>query len=319
MIHLVFIGVALVLQSGTALADPGFDQWVMGVKAEAQRRGISSLLLDEAFRGVEPLPRVLELDRNQPESTMTFTEYQQHIVSPTRIQQGRHMMALHRDLLEEVGRFYGVHPRFIVALWGIETNYGSNTGGFSTIEALATLAYDGRRSSYFRKELFNALEILEEGHSSVLMMKGSWAGAMGQSQFMPSSFLRFAVDYDGDGRKDIWTTPADVFGSAANYLSRSGWREGENWGRQAKLPPGFNPRHATLKIKLPLQTWHQHGVRRANGRNLPQGNMKGSIVLPDGKKDPAYLVYHNFRVIMKWNRSTYFATSVGLLADAIVQ
>ena len=319
MLHLVCLFITLVLQSVPAQANPGFDHWVAGLKAEATVHGISSSLFDEAFRDVEPIPRVLELDRNQPESTMTFAEYQEHIVSTTRIERGRQMMAQYRELLQEVGAFYGVPPRFIVALWGIETNYGSNTGGFNTIAALATLAYDGRRSSYFRKELLNALEILEEGHSSALRMKGSWAGAMGQSQFMPSSFLRFAVDYDGDGRKDIWATQADVFASAANYLSRSGWREGENWGRPAKLPPGFNTRYATLKIRKPLQIWHQHGVRRANGRNLPQVNMKGSIVLPDGTKDPAYLVYDNFRVILKWNRSTYFATSVGLLADAIVQ
>ncbi|MEC4674973.1 MAG: lytic murein transglycosylase [Nitrospirota bacterium] len=314
---LFFILIALVLYAVPAQGNPGFDRWVTGVKAEARQRGISSTLLDQAFRDVEPLPRVLELDRNQPESTMTFLRYKKHIVSSSRIKRGRHMMTQHRDMLQEVGQYYGVQPRFIVALWGIETNYGSNTGGFNTIGALATLAYDGRRSRYFRKELLNALQILQEGHSSPSTMKGSWAGALGQSQFMPSSFLRFAVDYDGDGRKDIWTTPADVFASAANYLSRSGWRGGENWGRRAKLPPGFNMKQATLKIKKPLQAWQRYGVRRGNGRSLPQANMKGSIVLPDGTKDPAYLVYHNFRVIMKWNRSTYFATSVGLLADAI--
>lgn len=319
MRYLVLLVIALLLNSISAqAADPGFDRWVKGLKAEAQRRGISSSLLDEAFRGVKPLPRVLELDRNQPESTMTFVEYQQHIVSPSRVERGRQMMTQYRDLLQEVGQHYGVQPRIIVALWGIETNYGSNTGGFNIIEALATLAYDGRRSQYFRKELLNALQILEEGHASIATLKGSWAGALGQSQFMPSSFLRFAVDYDGDGRKDIWDTPADVFASAANYLSRSGWQEGEIWGRRASLPPGFNIKHASLDIKKSLRTWHKHGVRRDNGDNLPQVNMKGSIVLPDGTKDPAYLVYSNYRVIMKWNKSTYFATSVGLLADAIL-
>jgi len=319
MKHLFFIVIVLLLYCVPAQAGSGFDQWVIGLKTEARQRGISSSLLDQAFRDVKPLPRVLELDRNQPESTMTFLRYKKHIVSTSRIERGRRMMTRYRDLLQEVGQYYGVQPRFIVALWGIETNYGSNTGGFNTIEALATLAYDGRRSRYFRKELLNALQILQEGHSRPSTMKGSWAGALGQSQFMPSSFLRFAVDYDGDGRKDIWQTHADVFASAANYLSRSGWHGGENWGRRAKLPPGFNTKHATLKIKKPILTWQRYGVRRGNGRNLPQANMKGSIVLPDGTIDPAYLVYHNFRVIMKWNRSTYFATSVGLLADAIRQ
>ena len=291
----------------------------MGVKAEAVRQGISPSLLDEAFQGIAPIPRVLELDRNQPESTMTFLEYQEHIVNPSRVQLGRQKMRQYRSLLKSVGRAYGVQPRFIVALWGIETNYGSNMGGFNIVEALATLAYDGRRSSYFRKELLNALKILHEGHSTPSTMKGSWAGAMGQSQFMPSSFLRFAVDYDGDGRKDIWNTPADVFASAANYLSRSGWNAGEIWGRRALLPPDFDPGQAGLKIKKPLGFWQKHGVRRANGGNLPLVNIKGSVLLPDGKDDPAFLVYDNFRVILKWNRSTYFATSVGLLADAVIR
>ncbi len=229
------------------------------------------------------------------------------------------MLNQHRDLLKEVGQHYGVPPRFIVALWGIETSYGSNTGGFNVIEALATLAYDGRRSQYFRGELLNALFILQEGHASLQTMKGSWAGAMGQSQFMPSSFLKLAVDFDGDGRKDIWTTHADVFASAANYLSQSGWRYGETWGRKAKLPDGFDPRQTGLKISKPIQTWHNMGVRRHDGRNLPVASMKGSIIVPDDTLSPAFLVYHNFRVIMKWNRSTYFATSVGLLADSIVR
>ena len=229
------------------------------------------------------------------------------------------MMAQHRDLLNEIGQQYDVQPRFIVALWGIETNYGKNTGGYRIVNALATLAFDGRRSQYFRTELFNAFRILQEGHISPELMKGSWAGAMGQCQFMPSSFLRLAVDYDGDGRKDIWKTAADVFASAANYLSQSGWRGSQTWGRQVQLPGSFNNTDASLKIKKSLTSWQKIGVRRLNGRSLPLVDIQGSVVLPDGKGGPAYLVYENFRVIMKWNRSTYFATSVGLLADALAE
>ena len=210
--------------------EDNFEKWMKKFKGEAMKQGISSSLLDQAFEDVSPIPRVLELDRKQPESTMTFGEYRKKIVSQLRIQRGRQMMTQQRNLLNEVGKKYGVQPRFIVALWGIETFYGKNTGGYSIVEALATLAFDGRRSQYFRTELLNAFRILEDQHISLDAMKGSWAGAMGQCQFMPSSFLRLAVDHDGDGRKDIWNTPADVFASAANYLAQSGWRGRQIWG-----------------------------------------------------------------------------------------
>ncbi len=298
-------------------AETSFDEWVKTFKQEAIGEGIPRTLVDEAFQGVEPIARVLELDRKQPESTMTFGQYRKRIVSDLRVKRGRTMRAKYGDLLQQVGARYGVQPRFIVALWGIETFYGKNTGGYSIVEALATLAFDGRRSQYFRTELLNALRILHEGHIPLETMKGSWAGAMGQCQFMPSSFLRFAVDFDQDGRKDIWTTPADVFASAANYLAQSGWQEKQIWGRRARLPESFNLDQASLKIQKPLQVWQKLGIRRGDGRNLPVAPMKASVVLPDGKGGPAYLVYDNYRVIMKWNRSTYFATSVGLLADAV--
>jgi len=299
--------------------EANFEKWVESFKGEAIGNGISSSLLDKAFQGVAPISRVLELDRKQPESRMTFGEYRKSIVSPQRIQRGRQMMAQYRDLLYGIGQRYGVQPRFIVALWGIETFYGKNSGSYRIIDALATLAFDGRRSQYFRTELLNAFRILQDGHTSLDTMKSSWAGAMGQCQFMPSSFLRFAVDHDGDGRKDIWRTPADVFASAANYLSQSGWRGTQIWGRLAQLPAGFDSNLASLKISKPLQVWQNMGIRKSDGSELPLAPIRASIVLPDGKGGPAYLVYNNYRVILKWNRSTYFATSVGLLADAIAQ
>ncbi len=314
---LLIVGLLTLVVVSPVLGEANFDEWVQAFKSEAIEKGISSSLADQAFEGVAPIPRIIDLDRKQPEGRMTFGEYRKKIVSKIRIQRGREMMAQHRDLLREVGQHYGVQPRFIVALWGIETNYGQNTGGYSVVNALATLAFDGRRSQYFRTELLNAFRILQDGHISLEDMKGSWAGAMGQCQFMPSSFLRLAVDYDRDGRKDIWKTPADVFASAANYLAKSGWRGEQTWGRQAKLPKAFKSNDANLKIKKSLATWQEIGVRRRNGKSLPVANMKGSVVLPDGQGGPAFLVYDNFRVIMKWNRSTYFATSVGLLADAI--
>ena len=317
MRSLILTAMFIFVVASPVLGEPNFEEWVKDFKAEAIGKGISSSLMDKAFQGLAPLPRVLELDRKQPESTMAFGQYRKNVVSPQRIQHGRQMMVQHRDLLNEVGQQYGVQPRVIVALWGIETFYGKNTGGYRIVEALATLAFDGRRSQYFRRELLNALRILQDRHISLEKMKGSWAGAMGQCQFMPSSFLQFAVDYDGDGRKDIWTTPADVFASAANYLAQSGWRGKQIWGRRAQLPSRFDVKMAGLKISKPLQVWQKLGIRKIDGSDLPVASLNASIVLPDGKGGPGYLVYNNYRVILKWNRSTYFATSVGLLADAL--
>ena len=318
MIVVLLSVVFWILGSSSVQADPGFGKWLLEFKADARAQGIGNDLLEQAFQGVEPLPQVLELDRRQPESTMTFMEYQQKIVSEDRVRRGRQLLAEYRDLLDPVAEKYGVPARYLVALWGIETHYGRLTGNFGVVESLATLAFDGRRSGFFRRELLNALQILHEGHISLTGMKGSWAGAMGQCQFMPSSFLRFAVDETGDGRKDIWTTEADVFGSAANYLAQSGWRKNVRWGRRVILPERFDPGQSTLKISKSLQQWQRLGVRTSEGRDLPDSSLRGSIILPDGPGGPAFLVYDNYRVILKWNRSTYFATSVGLLADALL-
>ena len=295
-----------------------FQIWLGKLRVEAEGKGISQSGLDEALAGIQPIPRVIELDRRQPEFTLTFTQYRDRVVPHSRIKKGRVKYQENRDLLEEIGGKIGVQPRFIVALWGIETDFGRVTGGFKVIPALATLAHDGRRSAYFRKELLNALQILHEGHIAPKEMMGSWAGAMGQSQFMPSSFLAHAVDYDGDGRRDIWTTRPDVFASAANYLAKSGWRADQTWGREVKLPPGFDFALADLKVRKPIGGWQVLGVRRPDGGDLPTRQLSASIVLPEkGKMSPAYLVYSNYRTTLRWNRSTYFALAVGLLSDGI--
>jgi len=241
---------ATVLFPAQALAEPDarFLEWLEGVRTEARVQGVSEAILERSLSGVEPIPRIIELDRNQPESTITFTQYIDRIVSPARIKAGSTQYDKHRDILEKIGQEFGVQPRFIVALWGIETNFGQFTGGFPVVNALATLAYDGRRSAYFRGELMKALQILEEGHITPEDMKGSWAGAMGQSQFMPSSFLAYAHDYDGDGAKDIWNTQADVFASAANYLKGVGWNDDLTWGREVRVPAGFDPDQASLDV-----------------------------------------------------------------------
>jgi membrane-bound lytic murein transglycosylase B len=339
---LVIFAAALILPNcGTARAQEGatpqptgFDKWLVELKAEAQAKGISAGTLDAALTGLTPLKRVVELDRRQPEFTQTFRTYLNKRVSDWRVRTGRERLASHRELLDEVGRKFGVQPRFIVALWGIETSFGRATGGFSVVQALATLAYDGRRSSYFRRELFNALRIIDAGHISTGAMMGSWAGAMGQNQFMPSSFLSYAVDYDGDGRRDIWGTLGDVFASAANYLKRVGWRADQTWGREVKIPPGLGERFAELmpakpprgcralkKLSAPksLPDWQALGVRRTDGSDLPKRPLAASLVLPEGPKGPAFLVYRNFRATLKWNCSILFAATVGILADRLKQ
>ena len=306
------------LTSQHAMADEKFDNWVKDFKKDAAKKGISKELLDEAFIGVKPIPRVIELDRKQPEGKMTFAQYKQRVISQARIDQGRRLYNEHRDLLERTASKYGVPAQYIVALWGIETSYGNNTGGFGVVPSLATLAYDGRRGAFFRSELISALKILDAGHIDLKNMKGSWAGAMGQNQFMPSSFHAFAVDGNGDGKRDIWTSLPDVFASTANYLSRSGWREDEKWGREVKLPSKFSASLLGKDVKKPLSDWNKLGVELPGGGDIPVvEGMKASVIAPDGLGGPAYLVYHNFNVIMKWNRSHYFAVSVGTLADAI--
>ena len=303
--------------AGAPAQDENFAAWLAALRAEAAAQGIHDAVLDAALDGIAPIARVIELDRKQPEVTQTFSEYMERRISAALVEEGRRVFRENRALLEQVGVRFGVQPRFIVALWGVETRYGAHTGGFPVIDVLATLAYDGRRSAFFRGELLDALEILDQGHITADAMVGSWAGAMGQSQFMPSSFLRFAVDFDGDDRRDIWTTKADVFASTANYLARSGWRADQTWGREVRLPEGFDMALADLKIVKRLSDWQRLGVRRADGSDLPTRDLKASVVMPGGADGPAYAIYGNYRTILKWNRSNYFAVSVGHLADLI--
>lgn len=296
-----------------------FAAWLAGLRQEALGEGISAATFDQAFAGVQPIPRVIELDRSQPEFTMTFEQYLDRVVPQARIDNARNQLAQNRLLLEEVGRKYGVQPRFIVALWAVESDFGRRTGDFSVVASLATLAYDGRRSDFFRKELLDALHILEERHITPERMIGSWAGAMGQNQFMPSSFRQYAVDYDGDGRRDIWSTRADVFASIANYLGSYGWRADETWGRPVRLPEGFDPNLVSLDVEKPLSEWQRLGVRTISAGDLPRRELMASVVQPDGAGGGAFLVYDNYKRILRWNRSTFFATAVGLLADYMEQ
>ncbi|MDO3377730.1 lytic murein transglycosylase [Geoalkalibacter halelectricus] len=312
--------VCFLLWATTSLAAAeDFSAWVEEFRAEARAAGISAELLDRALADLTPLERVIELDRRQPEFTQTFEEYLARRVTDARVEEGRAMLARYPSWLNKIAEQYGVQPRFIVALWGLESNYGRHTGSFSIIQSLATLAYEGRRGAFFRNELLHALKIVDAGHISLERMTGSWAGAMGQAQFMPSTFSNFAVDGDGDGRIDIWHSIPDVFASAANYLSRHGWRDDQTWGRPVRLPKGFDASLAGLDQRKRLSEWQRLGVRRIDGRSLPTRDLQASLLLPEGVDGPAYLVYDNFRVLLRWNRSNVFAVSVGLLADRLVE
>jgi len=301
----------------TAEVNPGFRQWLEDLGAKARARGISQETLDNALNGLRPDPKVGGLDDRQPEFVLTFGRYLNLVVSKERVTKGRQMLTEHRGLLDKISREYGVQAKYLVAFWGAETNFGGFTGGHQVIAALATLAYEGRRTEFFTEELLKALLILDQGHIALNQMKGSWAGAMGQMQFMPSTFLGYAVDYDGDGRKDIWNNLGDAFASAANYLRALNWRGDERWGRQVLVSPTLAWESSGLSNRQELAAWSREGVTRINGDLLPQADMEASVLLPSGHKGPAFLVYGNFRAIFQWNRSLFYALAIGHLADRI--
>ncbi len=299
------------------LAKPSFEAWLAAFRKEAEVKGISAATLDRALRQIRFIPRVIELDRRQPEFTLTLDEYLARVVPERRVRLGKRKLAEQRERLQRVARRYGVQPRFLVALWGIETDYGRLTGGFNALSALATLAYDGRRAAYFRRELLQALRIVEAGHVAPEEMTGSWAGAMGQTQFMPSTFVNYAVDGNGDGHIDLWNDLDDVFASAANYLSSMGWNPRYTWGREVRLPD--DRASAWVGERHPLSVWQARGLRRLDGRPLPQvAGLKARLVQPDGPGGRAFLVYGNYDVLLKWNRADTFAIAVGTLADRLV-
>jgi membrane-bound lytic murein transglycosylase B len=313
---------AIIATSLAALAQPGqcseeFSRWLEDLRQEARTKGISEATLHATLDNLQPIPRIIELDRRQPEFTQTFWGYLDARVTESRIERGRMLLELHAELLESIEKLYDVQPRFLVAFWGLETNFGDYLGSFPVIGSLATLAHDPRRSDFFRTELLAALSIIDAGHISASDMTGSWAGAMGQPQFMPSTFVRFAVDADGDGRRDIWYSLPDVFASAANFLSESGWQGDKTWGREVKLPPAFNLELTGLEVEKTLAAWQILGVRKINGDDLSKVKMKGSLILPAGHTGPAFLVYNNYRTILQWNRSDLYAIAVGHLADRI--
>ena len=305
-------------QAGLAADAPeqDFASWLAELRTEALKSGISEATVEAAFADVNaPIERVLELDRSQPEFVQTFTAYMRNRMSDARIERGQRLLEEHRDLFAQIEAKYGVQPYYLVAFWALESNFGDFTGGFSVINALSTLAYNPRRADFFRSELLTALHIIDAGHIEASRMTGSWAGAMGQCQFMPSTFKAYAVDGDGDGRIDIWNSLPDIFASAANFLSKSGWKGNERWGREVILPANFDFALSGTGVRKPVTEWASLGIRRADGSALGNSDIEGSIIVPAGVKGPAFLGYNNYRTIMVWNRSTFYAISVGHLAD----
>ncbi len=297
--------------------EDNFKTLLVSIRKEARDRGVSRKTLDAAFNGLEPIPEVIERDRNQPESKLTLDEYLDRIITQERVSRGRAKLDENRNLLAKVSERYGVQSEVIVALWGIETYFGRGTGDFPVIGSLATLVYEGRRSSMFRKQLMHALRILDDGHIPLEHMKGSWAGAMGQLQFMPSTFRMYALDFDGDGHIDVWRSLPDAFASAANYLSRAGWRPEHSWGHEVRLPRSLDLGSIGLKQSKRTSEWHELGVRTLGGLELQDKDLLSSVVLPDGPSGRAFLVHKNYEVILKWNRSHNFAIAVGILSDRI--
>ena len=303
------------LISRAALAETRFAAFLADVRADALGSGIAAATVDRAFAGLRPNPKVLELDSRPPERTQSWERYRSTRVSDQRVAAARQAMQANGAVLAEVGRRYGVDPAVIVAIWGLESNFGGYTGGFSVVEALATLAADGRRDGFFRRELISALRILDHGDISLARMTGSYAGAMGQPQFMPSSYLTYAVAYDGAERRDIWDNRSDVLASIANYLSRSGWRPGEPWGQQVRVPDGFST--TGRDDRRPLAAWMDLGVTRLDGTGFSRSDMPGAVVMPDGPGGEAFMAYANFGVIRLYNLSDLYVLSVGVLASHI--
>lgn len=295
-----------------------FDAWLADFRTEAAAKGISQATLQSALSRVQYLPKVIELQKNQPEFKLTVEEYLIRVASESRALRGREVLAEHQSLLNRISDRYGVPPQYLVALWGIETDFGRLAGGFPVIDAVATLAYGGSRSDFFRSELLHALRIIDRGHISPDKMVGSWAGATGQLQFMPSTFYSYAVDYNGDGRIDIWNNLEDIFASAANYLSRSGWVRDQPWGWEVTLPKDFDRTLAGLDNRKSLAEWEELGVSHLRGENVKNSSAwLGSVVAPDGQKGRAFMAMENYRVIYRWNRSHHFVVAVGVLADRI--
>ncbi len=314
---LKFFFLLAVLATFPAHAQTSFDDWLAAFRQEAAAQGISEATLDAALTGITPAERVVQLDRRQPEFLQTFFDYLKTRVTPSRITRGQALMTEHAALLDAVEQQHGVPKSVLLSFWGLETNYGSFLGSHNIPASLATLAYDGRRSAFFRGQLLDALRIIDAGHVSAVDMTGSWAGAMGHMQFMPSTFRAYALDGDGDARIDLWQSVPDAMHSGANYLKRAGWRAGEPVAIEVRPPQDFDWQRASIANRLPVAQWTALGVTSADGSPLPAVAGRSAIVLPQGWQGPAFMVFDNFGVVMRWNRSVNYALAVAQLAQQI--
>ena len=317
--HVPAVALAGVLSfSAIAPALANSADFVRRLWPQAEARGVSRSAFEAAFSGYNYIPKIMELTQKQPEFSQTVQQYIDKRVTTAQAQKGQAMRAEWNQTLTGSEQRWGVQPEIVLAIWGMETNFGGFMGGENTIHALATLTEGGYRPDYFRDELLTALRIVTDGHVSARNMTGSWAGAMGHTQFMPSSFMRYAVDYNGDGRKDIWNSVQDALGSTANYLHSFGWRKGETWGYEVKLPSGFDFAAARGIDKAPLSQWQAMGITRVSGRAFPRPSDVGRLYMPAGAAGPAFLLLPNFDVIKRYNNSDSYALAVGHLADRII-
>lgn len=315
---LYVVGTMVLFASAPTFAqDDRFTNCLSRLEDVAKANGLYSDRVTQALKSVQFEQRVVDLDRKQPEFTDTLANYLNRRLTAQRIEQGQQLLATHRRLLDRISEQYGVQPQYLVSFWGLESNFGKNFGSIPVMNSLATLACDERRSRYFTTEFLNALRIVDRGHVGPDTMVGSWAGAMGHTQFMPSTYLQHAVDGDGDGRIDLWGSIPDAMTSAAKFLKALGWTPGVRWGREVSLPKNFAFERVGLDQPRSLSEWRKLGIREADGSALPAADFEAALLVPAGHRGPAFLVYDNFRVIMRWNRSELYALSVGLLAERI--
>ncbi len=319
LLALVFAITLISPVSAVELTTHDFSQWLLDMESEALAAQVSPQTIHLSLDGLTPDPRILEKDQKQPESKRSFSDYVHGVVNPSRIRAGGKKAEEQNNLLRSIASEYGVSPGIILALWGIESDYGRSPGDNEIIRSLATLAYDGRRGDFFRRELIEALHILDEEGWAPDALRGSWAGAMGQCQFMPSTYRRAAVDHHHNGHRDIWNNEEDVMASIANDLVQEGWQAGQRWGREVKLPATTTITEIGIDHMQPLSEWARIGVRRLDGSALPASEMNAALIQPEGPDGRSFLVYDNFKALLKWNHSTAFALSVGLLADQLDQ
>ncbi len=296
-----------------------FDEWRNLLRSDAIAAGIDPALFDRAFAGLTPNPDVIAADSSQPEFTRPVWEYLDGALSPLRIAQGRTLRLQHRDTLKAIKKQYGVDREVLLAIWGLESNFGGNIGNHNVLRSLATLAYEGRRQVFWRSQLLAVLQILQHGDVTPESLIGSWAGAMGQTQFMPTTYNEHAVDFDGDGKRDLWNSPADALASAAHYLQASGWQKGQPWGFEVQLPQDFDYTLADPEVRRSLVDWMALGLKPINPeiREDADDGAVATLLLPAGHRGPAFLLLSNFRSILKYNNSTSYALAIGLLSDAL--